>query len=105
MLYLTGRLFGREYLDKRAKEAVNLVAKASGEGRAIVRPNIQVNYHSFNNLPLIDLILHMNQCAWRIHISINVQGGGDYGVWDMTVREREVATKFVKLIQEQDQTS
>ena len=47
----------------------------------------------------------MNQCAWRIYISINVQGGGDYGVWDMTAREREVATKFVKLIQEQDQTS
>ena len=29
----------KEYLDKREKEAVNLVARASGEGRAIVRPN------------------------------------------------------------------
>merc|ERR1740128_677307 len=57
----------REYLDKREKEAVNLVAKASGEGRAIVRPN--------------------------------TQGGDVYGVWDMSTREREVATKFVKLIQ------
>ena len=29
----------KEYLDKREKEAVNLVARASGEGRVLVRPN------------------------------------------------------------------
>ena len=58
----------KEYLDKREKEAVNLVAKASGEGRAIVRPN-------------------------QGHLQ-------DYPpAWDMTARERELATKFVKLIQ------
>ncbi|XP_023321625.1 kinesin-like protein unc-104 isoform X3 [Eurytemora carolleeae] len=56
----------KEYLDKREKEAVNLVARASGEGRAMVRPN---------------------------------QGSQDYQTWEMTNAERELATKFVKLIQ------
>ena len=56
----------KEYLDKREKEAVNLVARASGEGRAIVRPG---------------------------------QGTAEMSSWEMSGRERELATKFIKLIQ------
>ena len=57
----------KEHLDKSEKEAVNLVARASGEGRAMVRP----------------------------------PGRQDQQLqaWDMTAREREIAAKFVKLIQ------
>ena len=58
----------RENLDKSEKEACNLVARARGEGRAIVRP------------------------AGR-------EGRDPYEPWEMTPREREVATKFVRLIQ------
>ena len=54
-------------LDKREKEAVNLVARASGEGRAIVRPH--------------------------------PAGRDPYEPWDMTPQEREVATKYLRLIQ------
>ena len=54
-------------MDKREKEAVNLVARASGEGRAIVRPH--------------------------------PPGRDPYEPWDMTEQEREVATKYVRLIQ------
>ena len=53
-------------LDKREKEAVNLVARASGEGRAIVRP------HSAKD---------------------------PFEPWAMTEQERDVAGRFVKLIQ------
>ena len=53
-------------LDKREKEAVNLVARASGEGRAIVRP------HSAKD---------------------------PFEPWEMTEQERDVAGRFVKLIQ------
>ena len=53
-------------LDKREKEAVNLVARASGEGRAITRP------HSSKD---------------------------PYEPWDMSEQERDVANKFIKLIQ------
>ena len=56
----------KEYLDKREKEAVNLVARASGEGRAIVRPH-----------PAKD----------------------PFEPWEMTAQEREVANKYVRLIQ------
>ena len=56
----------KEYLDKREKEAVNLVARASGEGRAIVRPG---------------------------------QAKTELQTWEMSPRERELATKFIKLIQ------
>ena len=57
----------KEYLDKHEKEAVNLVARASGEGRAMVRPSND--------------------------------NGSDAASWDMTSREREICSKFVKLIQ------
>jgi len=53
-------------LDKREKEAVNLVARASGEGRAIVRPH-----------PAKD----------------------PFEPWDMSGHEKDVANKFIKLIQ------
>ena len=59
----------KEYLDKHEKEAVNLVARASGEGRAMVRPGADHN------------------------------NGGNESAWDMTAREREICCKFVKLIQ------
>ena len=36
-------------------------------------------------------------------LTFMLQGGDVYGVWDMSTREREVATKFVKLIQAQSQ--
>ena len=55
-----------QILDKREKEAVNLVARASGEGRAIVRPH-----------PAKD----------------------PFEPWEMTAQEREVANKYVRLIQ------
>ena len=57
---------GTQILDKREKEAVNLVARASGEGRAIVRPH-----------PAKD----------------------PFEPWEMTAQEREVASKYVRLIQ------
>ena len=57
---------GTQILDKREKEAVNLVARASGEGRAIVRPH-----------PAKD----------------------PFEPWEMTAQEREVANKYVRLIQ------
>ena len=53
-------------LDKREKEAVNLVARASGEGRAIVRP------HSAKD---------------------------PFEPWEMSEQERDVANRFIKLIQ------
>ena len=56
-------------LDKSEKEAVNLVARASGEGRAITRP------HS------------------------GAQARDPYAPWDMSEHEREVASKFIRLIQ------
>jgi hypothetical protein len=56
----------KEHLDKSEKEAVNLVARASGEGRAMVRPG---------------------------------RSEQQLQAWDMTAKEREIATKFVKLIQ------
>ena len=55
-------------LDKSEKEAVNLVAKASGEGRAITRP-----------LP--------------------ASSKDPYEPWDMSDQERNVANKFINLIQ------
>ena len=55
-------------LDKSEKEAVNLVARASGEGRAIVRPH-------------------------------SASAKDPYAPWDMTDHERDVANKFIKLIQ------
>ena len=55
-------------LDKREKEAVNLVARASGEGRAIVRPH-------------------------------STSSKDPYEPWDMTDQERDVANRFIKLIQ------
>ena len=36
-------------------------------------------------------------------LTFMLQGGDVYGVWDMSTREREVATKFVKLIQAHSQ--
>jgi kinesin family protein 1 len=57
---------GTQILDKREKEAVNLVARASGEGRAIVRPH-----------PAKD----------------------PFEPWEMTAQEREVANKYIRLIQ------
>jgi hypothetical protein len=58
----------KEHLDKSEKEAVNLVARASGEGRAMVRPGRPADPN---------------------HLQ----------AWDMTPRERHIASKFVKLIQ------
>ena len=55
-------------LDKKEKEAVNLVARASGEGRAITRPH-------------------------------SASSKDPYEPWDMSDMEREVANKFIKLIQ------
>lgn len=54
----------REPLDKSEKEAVNMVARASGEGRPMARPNRQ-----------------------------------EYQEWDMTQKEKDIAVKFLKLIQ------
>lgn len=59
----------KEYLDKHEKEAVNLVARASGEGRAIVRPGYDNN------------------------------SADSASAADLTSRERDICTKFVKLIQ------
>ena len=53
-------------LDKREKEAVNLVARASGEGRAIVRPHAAKD---------------------------------PFEPWEMSEEERDVANRFIKLIQ------
>ena len=55
-------------LDKSEKEACNLVAKASGEGRAspLVRPP---------------------SC-----------GKDPYEPWDMTPKERDISTKYLRLI-------
>ena len=64
-MVLTGTT--KEHLDKSEKEAVNLVARASGEGRAMVRPG------------------RLDQPPPP--------------AWDMTPRERDIAAKFVKLIQ------
>ena len=61
----------RENLDKSEKEAVNLVARASGEGRAMVRPG-----------------------------SIATKGGDAANdTVDMTSHERDVCGRFVRLIQ------